>query len=277
MTYPSAYTALATLALCACGGPSGPSGPTYQFGPTRAPLRYEIREHGNFSIETPMGEQHSIDSTRATVVIEIGSASDGGHAVTVTFEALDLWDVGDFSSQHAEGGDLLGAPFIGRLSPGGLISVTTTPEIPEKIASLVEPREMIADLLPPLPPAGALTEGSWPHNRVARVDLVMSTETRYEGMARFAGDTIWNGIEAKVIVSNGTISTFASGTPPGAPGVVKMTQTGTSRTIYIWDAQRGVMLASRATIDAEGGVDVVQMDTTMPSSYSGVREVRLRQ
>ena len=262
-----------TLLLLGCGGPSGP---TYEFGPSAAPLSYVITSHGNLSVETPMGEQRSVDSTHATIAIDIGAATDAGHAVTVAFEWLELWEGGDMNVQHAEGGELIGLPFTGTLASTGHIMVDQQPEIPGAVTRMANPVDIFSDMLPPLPPGGMLTAESWPHNTVSKSDITMTVETRYEGTARFAGDTTWNGVAAKIIVSEGTTPTSAKGTPPGAPGEIEMQQTGSSKTVYVWDPQRGVMLASLSTLEAEGDVEVPSMQMSFPVVYEGKQETRLQ-
>lgn len=265
--------AVGLLLLSGCGGASRP---IYQFGLSEAPLRYRITQRASMSVETPVGEQGSTDSTHATVAIEIGEPIAGGHRVSATFEVLELWEGGDFGIRHATGGDLIGAPFTGTLSPSGRIAVATAPAVPAEITAMADPSEIIADLLPPLPPGGGATTGSWPHNTSATLQVVMSIETRYQGTARFAGDTTWNGVAARIIVSEGTVETTARGTPRGAPGEIEMVQTGTSRTIYVWDARRGVMLASRSTIEAEGEVELLEMQMSLRVVYKGDREIQLQ-
>ncbi len=264
----------AALLLSACGGSSGP---IYTFEPSDAPLLFRIATYGDLHISAPMGEQDSSDSTHALVAIEIGAETERGRQVSATFRSLDFWQSSAFENQHVGGGDLIGLPFKGTLSPQGVISINEAPDVPDDVLSLGDPARMLADLLPPLPPGGAVTETSWPDIRVVTSQDAMSLEHRYEGTARLSGDTIWNGINAQVIISEGTINTRTWGTPPDAAGEVEMTQSGTSTTTYIWDRQSGVMLAATTSIDADGEVNVSGMEVTMVVTYSGTREVRLQQ
>jgi hypothetical protein len=96
---------LAALTCLVASGYGGSRGPIYEFQPTTGPLRYEIIDRGNLLIETPMGEQRAVDSTKATLRLEIGQRSAGGRQVSVVFESLDIWAAGDFHAEHIEGGE----------------------------------------------------------------------------------------------------------------------------------------------------------------------------
>ena len=266
---------LAALTCLAAAGCAGASGPIYEFQPTPGPLHYEIIDRGNLLIETPMGEQRAIDSTKATLRIEIGQKSAGGRQISVAFETLDIWAGGDFHTEHIEGGELIGRAFTGTLSDQGIIKVTEAPEIPDALQGSADPAAIFADLLLPLPPTGAESADSWSHATTRQSEGTMSTEGSYEGTARFAGDTTWNGQPARIIVSEGNTMTSGRGTPVGAPGEIEMVLRGKAVTRYIWDPSRGVMLAYQATASAEGELEVLSMAVAMPVSYQGAKEVRL--
>ncbi len=263
------------LTSCFLLGCARAGGDIYEFRPTSAPLRYTVSEQGDMLIETPVGEQHSTDSTRATLTLTIGRRGGAGNDVSVTFQALDIWEGGDFEMRHVEGTSLLGTPFTGSLSEDGKITVADGPEIPDQISKVADPVAVFAHLLAPLPPGGVPTTQPWQHSRVSRSQTTVSATTTYEGSARLAGDTVWNGQAAQVIVSEGTSTTTGRGMPVGAPGEVEFTLSGRSTTRYIWDPDRGVMLASSSSPSADGDLDIPSMGMTMPIAYQGRSEVRL--
>ncbi len=265
-------SALTCLVASACAGSSGP---IYEFQPTPGPLHYEIIDRGSLLIETPMGEQRSSDSTKATLRLEIGQMSAGGRRVSVAFETLDIWAGGDFQAEHIQGGELIGRAFTGTLSDQGIITVTEAPEIPAALQGSADPAAIFADLLLPLPPTGEESADSWSHATTQMSETTMSMEGSYEGTATFAGDTTWNGRPARIIVSEGNTMTSGRGTPVGAPGEIEMVLKGKAVTRYIWDPARGVMLGYRTTSSAEGELEVLSMAMAMPISYQGAREVRL--
>ena len=264
--------ALGSMLLLACAG----AGPIYEFRPTDTPLHYAISDHGDLLIETPMGDQHSTDSTEAAIVLEIGARSGDAREVSLYFEALEIWAGGDIAVQHIEGGELIDKPFSGTLSEQGAITVTAAPELPENVRRAVDPAAMFADLLAPLPPTGGETGEPWNHTSATTARAAMSLESSYEGMARFAGDTIWNGQPARIIVSEGTTISTGRGTPAGAPGEILFTLSGTSVTRYVWDPARGIMLASRSHGEGRGELEIIDMRMTMPIAYEGGREVSLQ-
>jgi hypothetical protein len=265
--------ALCSLALAGCGGSGGA---IYEFRPTETPLQYEIRDSSVFLVKSPMGEQLFEDSVRAVVTIEIGQGDTVSHQVTAVFQSLDLWSGGDSPEQHVFGGDLIGEPFHGTLSQTGSIAVTGSPEISDQLKDLADPITLFSELLVPLPPDRTGTAEPWPHRTSYSTDAAMSTEASYDGTAYFAGDTTWNGKAARIILSEGLTTVTARGTPADAPGEVEFTYTGRSTTRYVWDPERGVMLASSATMTTEGELELLSMQMVMPISYEGSREVRLR-
>jgi hypothetical protein len=85
-------------------------------------------------------------------------------------------------------------------------------------------------------------------------------ETSYTGSARFAGDTTWNGIAARVIVSKETIRADGNGFPEGAPGEVELSVDGTASATYLWDPGSGMLLAMKAESRSEGRVFTLGFD-----------------
>lgn len=256
-------------------GCAGARGPIYEFRPLAQPLRYEISDHGHVSIETPMGDQQSIDSAKATLRLEVVGSAAGGRAVSVTYEALDIWGGDEYNRQHFDGSPLAGQTFTGSLSEQGLITVESAPEIPAELKPGGDPAALFADILPPLPPGGAGAAAPWPHRGAITSEASMTVTSTYEGQARFAGDTTWNGRAVRVIVSEGISTVSGRGTPASAPGEIVFEFSGKSITRYIWDPERGVMLASSASASGDGELEVLSMQLRMPMTYAGSREVRL--
>jgi hypothetical protein len=273
-------TAIGHTRLVLCGlalaGCAGSGGAIYEFRPTETPLQYEVSDSSVFLIQSPMGEQRFVDSVRAVLAIEIGQGDTVSHPVSAVFESLDLWSGGDSPEQHFFAGDLVGKPFHGTLSPTGSIAVDETPEISDQLREIADPITLFSELLAPLPPDRTGTAEPWPHRTSYSVDAPMATEASYDGTAHFAGDTTWNGRPARIILSEGLTTVTARGTPAAAPGEVEFTYTGRSTTRYVWDPERGVMLASNAIMKTEGQLELIGMQMVMPISYDGTREVVLR-
>jgi hypothetical protein len=222
-----------------------------------------------------VGDQTATDSTHATVAIEIAGGSDGGRQVVASFDALEFWSGGDFPRQHVVGDELVGRRFDGLLDQSGAIAVTATPEIPERVAAAVDAAALIVELLPTLPPDGDAAATPWPHRATLSINTAMTVEVSYDGTASFAGDTTWNGRSARVIVSEGIRTAAGHGMPAGAPGEVEFSYTGRYVTRYVWDPAGGVMLASTTTIEADGELEVREMQMVMPVTHEGRRTVTL--
>lgn len=251
------------LAACASGGRLGT--PTGHFQPAAGPLRHQLADDTNVSVETPQGDMRSRDTSTATIRMTVGQAGASGHAITAAYEALDLRSAGDMGSSHVTGGALLGQEFAGTLKPSGMIEINSSPTVPSNIKQYLDPAAWLKHLLVPLPPAGT-TADSWPVRVEVASDAGMQVTTRYEGTARFAGDTTWNGITARRIVLEGQFTFEGRGQPAGAPAELVMLVVGTTTRRYLWDAQRGVMLHAHAVSEGQGTMEMVGMDVTLPTS-----------
>jgi hypothetical protein len=260
------------LILAGCAGAGGP---IYEFRPADV-QRYQLSEHGALTVDTPVGQQTATDSTRATIAIEIAGSTEGGREVVVSFDALEFWSGGDFPRQHITGDDLVNQPFRGVLNQAGEIKVTEMPDVPEALSNAIAPDAVFANVMPPLPPMADASLPSWPHRVTMKMETTMSVELDYDGTASFAGDTTWNGEAARVIVSEGIATASGHGTPAGSPGEIDFNYTGRYVTRYIWDPVRGIMLASRSTTEAEGDLEVVDMQMIMPITYQSRSDVTLQ-
>jgi hypothetical protein len=261
---------VATFAT-ACAG--GSAGPMFEYGPSEAPLRYQIDGSTESVIETPMGTQNQGGSIAATVTVEIGTPGDGGRNVTVVYEALE-------SSGAATGrldpGDLIGQPFRGILESDGEISFTEAPKTPSGLARYFDPSALLTQMLMPTPPGGAAGLESWPVYQQATERTEMTVTSTFEGTARVVGDTTWNGIVAKIVAVDGEFQMEGSGTPTGSPAELDMLVTGTGTSRFVWDATRGVMLASVSEGGGAGTVAIPSMDLSMPMSLTSKQTTELQ-
>ena len=247
--------------------------PSLEFQPTTGPLRYAVHSVDGQVVETPMGAQEGEATTDLTFVMEIGGPTAGGLAVSVVLESLE----GKSTEQGSyQGGDLLGKPYTGTLKPDGTIEITDGPETPENLVNLFDPKGLWTELLPPLPPAGQLGAESWSYRRESTYETSMSLKSVTNGTARMAGDTLWNGVPAQVIVTEGEVELTGSGTPPGSPGEIEVVVSGPLLVRYVWDGARGVMLAAKSDGELTGDVTVIGMGMSFPISFTGDAEVTLQ-
>lgn len=252
------YLLLATAATaCAAGAATS----AFMFSPSEGPLRYERNSAETTSIETPMGNQEMETTTEATLAFEIGAHGAAGHTVAVQFESLAI-DAG--MAGRFEGGDMLGQRFTGTLGDDGLITIQEGPEIPSRLGTVFDPKDVLSDFMPPLPPGGGASTSSWPVHRewVAETQFTLTMVT--DGTAQIVGDTTWNGQPARIIAVDGEATLSGSGTPEGSPGELQLTSSGTYTSRYIWDAARGVMLGSVSEANLEGNASLPAMGLEMP-------------
>ncbi len=240
---------------CASGGSSGP---TFEYQPASGPARYAVAEDNVVLVQTPMGLQESGDSTRATVVITIGGATDGGHEVTATYEALTIWLTGA-ATGTTEGGSLIGQAMSGTLLPSGRIEFASDVE---PLDGTFDAQAALMDFLVPMPVDGNTSE-PWPISRTTTSSGVFDVTGTFEGTGRIIGDTVWNGRPAKVIRIDGEVTQNGSGQPAESPAAIEFVFTGSATTTYVWDHMAGLMLASRTSADLEGPLTLVGFDMTM--------------
>jgi len=259
--------AAAFATACASGGAQ----PTFEFQPASGPLRYTATGEDHNIVETPMGTQETSSTSRITVVLETAQRTADGVATTATFEVLEgsTTEQGSFS-----GGDLLGKPYSGTILPDGTVEIADGPETPGALKQFMDPRAFLRELLVPLPPTRDAE--SWPVRRETTYDQVMEMTTVTSGTARLAGDTTWNGVPAKIIVLDATVELSGSGMPPGSPAELEFAAQGPATLRYVWDATRGIMLASVSETEFSGDVTVVGMGMTVPIVFRSSTTVELQ-
>lgn len=251
----------ATVLLVACAG-SGRE-PIYDLRPSASPLTYVRSTEGSNEVETPAGPQGATYGSEATIVLEIGEAIDGGRSFRALVQSFSYETGGDFGSTSDDLTDVVsGQPFRGVMSPDGDLTFRDMPEFTRGVMSEQDMQGVVAELLFPLPPGGDPAAGPWPHRTTLPAGGGLEGTSVYEGTVSLAGDTVWNGIAARVMISEGIVTVQATGQPSGAPAEIQVTNAVAARTVYVWDPARGVLLAARAT--GSGGGDVSTMGFTMP-------------
>jgi hypothetical protein len=262
-------TVLAGLAA-ACG--SGRA-PVYTLQPSEAPLRYAIETEGSQTVETPNGPAGGAYDTDAVLLLTFGGEVSGGRSFSGIFESFVSTMQSQAGQQEFDGSALTSKVFRGSVTSSGAMEIREKPEVTVGAYDENSLVAMFPDLLTPLPPDGEFTEESWPHAYVLPSGGGLEGETSYTGMARFVGDTTWNGVAARVIVSEGDVHADGVGTPQGAPAEVELAADGSSRSVYVWDPEAGVLLAMKAESQSKGTVTTMGFD--LPLELNSTREARL--
>ncbi|MCL7984312.1 MAG: hypothetical protein M8872_03525 [marine benthic group bacterium] len=259
-----------TAATAACGGGRAP---VYVYSETDAPLSYHYATKGKQAVETPNGTSGSGFDTEAVLLLDLGSASPDGRTFSIEFEAFDATLEGQMGSREVDGASIRGLVFRGITGPAGSIQMVETPAVRAGAYDQNSLLAMFPDILAPLPPGGDASRGDWPHAWVLPTGGGLEGETSYTGTARFAGDTTWNGIEARLIVSEGAVHADGTGTPEGAPGEVALSASGSASATYVWDPASGVLLAMKAESRSEGSVLAMGFD--LPIEIESERHAEL--
>lgn len=261
----------AALALVLAGCASAP---VYEYRATASPLLYEFSGNSDNQIETPGGMQTSGGETEATVVVSIEAAADSGTVFSAKFDAFRAAATGGAGGGELSVEDVEGATFRALLRRSGAVDILDAPDIAAEGISTDDLAGVVIGLLMPLPPGGSDPPDSWPHTVESPVGSGLEGLTKYTGVARLAGDTTWNGVSAQVIVSEGKWVLSAAGTPPGSPTEIELVMEGTTRTTYLWDSKRGVMLGAEAVSSGKGNVNAMGFE--MPISNTGSSTITLQ-
>ena len=269
-TVPAMLAAIVLTAACASSG----GGPIYEFQPTEAPLTYVLSSEGGNDIDTPAGAQGARYSSEATMTVQFGEATESGTPFTVTLESFVLETGGDFGNATIDlTADVAGKPFRGWMTSDGELTFTETPDVARDNLSSSDLQRVASALLFPLPPGGDVALGSWAHRVTLPMGGGLEGESVYDGSIAVAGDTVWNGIPATVFVSEGIIHMEGSGQPQGAPTVIDLVNDVEARTLYIWDYERGVLLAVGGS--GEGGGEISTMGFSMPMAVFSRLDIQL--
>lgn len=263
----------ATVPLCfAIGLVAGSCGSKqiYEFEPTDPPLQYTLKSTGGNDIDTPGGSQSASYTSEATMTLAFEKATPEGTPFTITIESIVLKTGGDFGSGTTDLTDqVAGKPFRGTMAWDGSITFTESPELASGNLSGADMQRVASALLFPLPPGGDLAVAEWDHNVTLPMGGGLEGQSVYSGLMSFAGDTVYNGTKAVVLMSSGVVEMTGSGQPEGAPAEVELSNEVEASTVYIWDPQRGVLLASSG--GGKGSGSIATMGFSMPlSTHSSV-------
>ena len=274
MRYTRHVTAAVSVAFAgfasACGGGRAP---VYTLQPSEAPLRYAIETEGSQTVETPNGPAGGSYDTDAFLLLTFGDEISDGRSFSAIFESFESTLESQAGQQEIDGTPATNQVFRGSVTPTGAIEIREKPEVTVGAYDQNSLLAMFPDLLTPLPPGGESVDGSWPHAYVLPSGGGLEGETSYTGSARFAGDTTWNGIAARVIVSEGRVHADGTGIPQGAPAEVELDADGDSRSVYVWDPEAGVLLAMKAESQSKGLVTTMGFD--LPLELTSTREAQL--
>ncbi len=266
----------AFFGICAVGCVSATTASPFEFSPTASPLHYDVNMSGDVIANTPMGRMTSETESDATLVLNIGEKLENGRSVTATFEELEVRAEGSLGGGTVNAEGILGKPFSGTLLETGQITITDSPQASGRLRHNLDPAALLTELLAPLPPGGATDMESWPVVSSVVSEAAVRLTSSFVGTARFAGDTVWNGVDARLIVVEGMLEIDGSGAPAGAPAEMNLLLEGESTRLYVWDMVRRVMLASLVTGEAEGSLSISGMDFQIPARFVSRQEVELR-
>jgi hypothetical protein len=220
-----------------------------------------------------MGAQNQSGTIEATVTVDIGAPVDGGNRVTVVYEKFESSGAG---VGRLEGGEMIGQPFGGVLASNGEMSFTEIPAIPDRLDRYFDPASFLSQMLMPLPSEGGTDLESWTVHQESVESTEMTIFSTLDGTASVVGDTVWNGIPAKIVVVEGEFQMEGSGTPTGSPAELDMIASGPATSRFVWDAARGVMLASSTEGGGEGTVTIPSMDLSMPMTLTSKQTTELQ-
>jgi hypothetical protein len=114
------------------------------------------------SVRTQTGGATRIESlgrdARWRMRAEVGAAAIG---VEAWYDSLSLWREAPEGRLVPDTDGLIGGRYRGTVSPAGLVTLTTSPFVPDELAEVSDLTRALATFLPPLPPAALAIGATW--------------------------------------------------------------------------------------------------------------------
>lgn len=167
---------LAGLGLVTAGL-AGQHPPTYQPRQLDCGVyRQELRATVLLESGRQRTEEHTGRHSRLMVTARAG---DSSITIEARIDSLLVWREGSGERLSPETDGVIGARYLGRLSPRGSFTVLDTPFVPDEVQDIMDLRDLAAELFPALPAEPLGPGGSWSDG----LGMVLTRDA----------DRVWNG------------------------------------------------------------------------------------
>ncbi|MFC1661454.1 hypothetical protein ACFL3S_08405 [Gemmatimonadota bacterium] len=269
---------ISLFGLAACAGPGGvsPTGGLMYQVPEPAGLVYLTGDTTNIDIDAgAMGSFRMRSTSEATVEMEFARGAEGVQ-VTARFQDLNArmsQPMGGAISATEE--DVKG-DIVFTLDRKGKATVVTIPEVEGQAGQLANPHGLAYQFFPLLPGSAVDPGDTWTDTIQYEADLPEGS-VAFLGVMTYVlqGDTTVDGMNLLHVTFDGEGEVTGSGITEGMD--VIQTFSGGMDGFFLWDAVRGVMVATETTTDMSGTVEVPAAGMPpMPMKAAGTSRARLQ-
>ena len=271
-------SALVLFAVTACAGPGGPSpGGGLRYAVPETPsLTYVTESSQDISIDAgAMGSMTMTANSEATLGMTFAPAPEGVQ-VTTTFQDVSASMTqpmgGSISATESDiQGDL-----VFTMDEKGRGTVVSLPEVRGSAEQLVNPGTFVYEFFPRLPGGATQPGDMWTDTiqydlETSQGDVSSSAVLTYT----LVGDTVVDGSTLLHITYEGQADVVGSGMTEGME--VIQTFAGDVTGMFLWDLDRGIMVAGESSQEMDGTVEVPSAGMPpMPMTISGSGTVHLQ-
>lgn len=211
-------------------------------------LNYREVTRGRVEITTPQG---SIPvHTYHNAVIDIRFA--GNDTARASYDSLTISLKTSQGEKTPETNPVIGKPFVLYFPSNGRVKTVKTPEFPQSFQGVSDLHWEFWDFFLRLPGKSLRNGLTWTDSLQSDKDepQVMNKTGRYE----VTGDTIVDGLQAKVIKATITYRVETSGKGPGPGITVKSTLSGIEYNTFYFAAKKGVLVGRKRSGSLEGNL-----------------------
>ncbi len=253
----------ALVAACGGGAALGGGADVMTYGvPGGGPLSYARTDSMSLTIQAPgMGSF----TTRVDQDMTLGVAfapSAPGVRVTATVERLAARMTNPMGAPATLSEADVEGEFVFTVDGRGNADLIDIPEVSGASGPIFNATSLAYDLLPKLPPRGAVPGSSWVDTTTyAGVDATGSIEVTWAGTYTLVGDTVADGRLMKLVRTSAEVSIDIEASVSG----MSLTQgmSGPETGFYLWDPSRGALFLQVLDRDLEGTVKVAAVPSPM--------------
>lgn len=284
MTLRRTYAATLALGLAACGGAAAPEAPApaetmlgYAL-PAPSTVTYTATDTARVDIEVQPGmplEQTMGQSSRVQLSFEPTMGTAGNLTVKAQFLEFAAFMESSMSGREDVGTEAVQGEHTLSLTPEGVVTQVSGPELPPEVQELMMGENMFADFFLRLPGRVVAIGETWTDTVRVETDMEGATSTNETiVVSTFRGDTTVGGRRLWIIDSSKATHALIEGNVQGMDMRNELSGTATERSL--WDPARRLLVSNRSTGELTGSVSMPGAGMNdMPLRVSNSRTIQL--